>query len=155
MNWRRPRSWKHTVEGENINHADSSVCRSQPESLIIHTYTQKQGGSPRAMITSKQPSPPRGSPQSSQWLMHTHACGLGEDLFQLSAGPIVQQVKEQGAGEQRPYGVEWGENKSHSPPASMTWKSETKGQGRVGDQMYARYRENGGAKQKEGRNTGM
>lgn len=62
--------------------------------------------------------------------MHTHACGSGEDLFQLSAGPVVQQVKEQGAGEQRPYGVEWGENKSHSPPASMT--SETKGRGRVG-----------------------
>lgn len=31
--------WK----GEIINHADNSVCRSQPEALIIHTFTQKTG----------------------------------------------------------------------------------------------------------------
>lgn len=39
MNTSRTRSWKQHVEGESINHADNSVGRSQPEALIIHTYT--------------------------------------------------------------------------------------------------------------------
>lgn len=39
MNRKRTRSWKHSVEGQSINHDDISVGRSQPEALIIHTYT--------------------------------------------------------------------------------------------------------------------
>lgn len=33
---------KHSVDRESINHTDKSVGRSQPEALIIHTYTSTQ-----------------------------------------------------------------------------------------------------------------
>lgn len=128
MNWRRPRSWKHSVEGESINHADNSVCRSQPEALIIHTYTQNQGGSLRAMLATKHPSSPKGSPHSSHWLMHTHAyihthtcaCVLGDDLFRTCH---ATSTRARGRWRETIW-VEWGENKSHYLPASLSERSE-------------------------------
>lgn len=49
---------KQSVDRASINHTDNSVGRSQPEALIIHTYTytQEQGGSSAPMITTKQPT---------------------------------------------------------------------------------------------------
>lgn len=94
------------MEGESINHADNSVYRSQPEALIIHTYTQNQGGSLRAMLATKHPSSPKGSPHSSHWLMHTHAyihTHVHVSWEMIYFRPVMQQVKEQGAGEERLY----------------------------------------------------
>lgn len=45
----------------------------------------------------------------------TRASVLGDDLFQWSVGPVMQQVKELGAGEERRYGVECREKQISFP----------------------------------------
>lgn len=79
------------MEGESINHADNSVGRSQPEALIIHTYTFTH----RSRVAVLKPCSQQKSHHHKgalaglgQLLVHaqtyTYTCVLvrGDDLFQ-------------------------------------------------------------------------